>query len=217
MANRISAVLRGEAEAIKQKALRAFVRGGLVSFVVLAAWFLWVVFRGPQSGGSVVINAAVALGFAVFYGAALGLAAAVAVIAWHLFGAWLLLPIVLVPGFIWLSFSLGNGVAVGLLHDLLTAAGTAAQHALASSHMLEGLRVGHAGGPAALLLLVVLLPYLALLLLKVLFAPAVLWVIIKLSAWLAFLLLAGLTAAAIISAPLLTFGMVRRVRKRAPT
>ena len=206
--------LRSELSQARRAVTRTFLRSFVVVGAALALWFNVLLLKdGVKSPLDAIVGVLVALGFAATYAASIALAAAAVSLGWHLFGAALIVPFLLTPVLLFLVFWLGGGFVRDLAGELLHALQASAQAAVDGS-AFDALRVAHAGGPAALIILLIVLPFVIVKALPVLLGPMVLLSLLKLVACLAFLSLVAVVLTVAVSFPALGWSLVRRVRAR---
>jgi hypothetical protein len=158
------------------------------------------------------IDAVFAAGLALFYAGCTGLLIGVFVAAWRLFGAWVVLPLIVTPLLTSLTFYFGSGWLAAEGRDVIAALVTAAGD---HKSYIDGLRLGHAGGgAAAIVLLPIILPLLLADALAILFSPIVLWQFVQLLLVAALLLFTGLLLALLLCGPFLLLSLIRRARSR---
>ena len=209
--------LRSELGLARGAITRTFLVALLVSGTAFVVLFNIAVLKdGVDSVVDAVVKVGVAFGFAVTYAVTLALVVAAIALGWHLFGAFLALPFVLTPLLLLLVFWLGGGLVLSFAGDLLQALEASAKAAL-DSGAFDGLRVAHAGGPAALIILLVILPWIIITALPVLLGPPVLLALLKLLAGLGFLVVVAIGLALLVSLPALAWALVHRVRARQRT
>lgn len=210
------AVVLGELRFVVGTFGRAFVRAGavvtLLTFAVFTASYLVDVARGDDlARGSIfahVVLAVIIVGYSLLTGAQGGLVFAIPWTAWKLAGAWIVVPLVVIPISVVLGFVICSpltGVAGSALVDAIIEAGGA-------HHWLIGdLGPVARAGPIAL---VFAIPLLVIDLGAVMLAPQVLLHLAVLILALAFALLLGLVPSGLISLFAITIGYTRRFMRR---
>ena len=208
------AALRKELSLLKHVVWRTFWRAFVVIGAVLLVAFEFMIFKGGVEGAlDATVAFVVALGFAVAYALVMALAVTAVVAGWHLFGASVALPIVLLPFFLWVSFWIGGDLVRSLVLDLWHALAQSAGAAWERGDF-DLLGAAPHAGPLVLLLIVVQLPLVLLNMLSVVFGPSVLVPMVKLLLWIALLVAVAAVLTVLVSLPVLGWSLVRRVRAR---
>jgi hypothetical protein len=201
-------VVGREAKHLARTFGRTFLRVGGVCAAL--SWVSLVVgaLNEPQSDLSVPVLVLVAFVYSLFVGAQAGLVIAFVRVVWLMVGAAIVLPLVVVPLALYLSFWAFSGVLLEDARELVGAMGSAAD-----KHEWLVAAVGPAArvGPA---ILVIALPLLAADLVVILVQPAVLWTLIKLVLGVGVAFLVGAVPSALFSIVALVGVWVRRMKKR---
>jgi hypothetical protein len=212
--------------------VRAFLRQELAGLAAVAWRSLWLTLLVCLALGVAVSLAAhadaqgaraslsaqllVGAGLGLYYGAFVAVAAAAFAALWRLFGPALLVVLLVAPlcafAVLWLLRSPLSSTAIGFLDSVIA---SARQQGLAhTAEAASGLRLGCGGGGVAVLLLVLLAPFLLADLAVILASAGVLGAFLKFAGAMALALGAALLVALLFASPVLLFALVRRGRRR---
>lgn len=149
----------------------------------------------------------------LFYGSILGGILGIFKIFIRWFGGWTFLPLTAVPVAVLIAFLLSKGWLAGEANEVVEALKASFQ-SRDLMDMPEGLRVAHAGGPAALVILVIFIPFILVNFLSVLFEPSVLSSLFDFFFKVGLVVALGAVPSGLLSALVLAGVFVKRIRER---
>ena len=190
------------ARSLRNGVLLGGVAGGGGVFVACVLT-MWSHFQG-QHGMMLLF----ALGYAIYIGVIAAAVLGIAFLSWRAVRAWILVPLVLIPGMLWVALWLSAGFLGAQFVDVLDAMVVASR-----GHDWVTPNVGHAAhaGPV---ILVFLAPFILVDLGMIALDPRVLWQLAILAAEVLVVLAAGTIPGAIVSAAALGVAYVRGFRRR---
>ena len=173
-------------------------------------------YQPPHSLGGYLFEGVILVLFSFVYIWPLGVLCGAVGAFWRLFGGWTFFPLVVLPLFLWGLFWVSGDFLAGQGHDIPEAIRAAyeAKGMPTTTEMLGGARVAHAGGPAAVIVLIVLLPALLIDSFKLILDPGVLWQLFQFVFCMIFVLLAGVSLSVLFSSIPLARSFLKRLRKR---
>jgi hypothetical protein len=214
----IGAFLREEVRGLGRAFWRLFWKATLIVTVLMTIAGL-IGSRGASTASAqdslfiqIIAYVAVGLYFGAFAGAAVGLFAAL----WRLFGASLMVVLVIAPVLVVLVLWLFHEpVAASAIHFLENVAASAGREGLQQTvQAAEGMRLSCGGGAIGVLFLVLISPWLLADIGLILADAGVLWSFLKFAGTMALMLVAATSTAFLFACPVLVFALIRRGRRR---